>query len=105
MRVSVSRCVMRVTAWFKCARLRARSCTWRTLHQTAHGGEDRVKMAACALRRGLLTTVTSFNKRQAHRILSIVDNSCGFEVTRPRLQCLACGLPNKTQQKRFMSSR
>ncbi|CAL8360309.1 unnamed protein product [Merluccius merluccius] len=62
-------------------------------------------MAACALRRGLLAAVTNFNKKHTHRLLGVVDSSCGFEVYRPRLQCLACGLPNNIQQKRFMSSR
>uniref|UniRef100_A0A3Q3NA16 Polymerase (DNA-directed), delta interacting protein 2 n=1 Tax=Labrus bergylta TaxID=56723 RepID=A0A3Q3NA16_9LABR len=64
-----------------------------------------VKMAACALRRGLLSTVSKYNKKHAHRILSAVDSSSGFEVYRPRVQCRACGLSGGVQQRRFMSSR
>eukprot|EP00064_Thunnus_orientalis_P004967 superscaffoldBa00000473_g4980 len=50
-------------------------------------------MAACALRRGLLSTVSKYNRKHAHRILSVADSSGGLEVYRPRLQCRACGLP------------
>uniref|UniRef100_A0A8C7SJV9 Polymerase (DNA-directed), delta interacting protein 2 n=1 Tax=Oncorhynchus mykiss TaxID=8022 RepID=A0A8C7SJV9_ONCMY len=61
-------------------------------------------MAACAIRRGFLTTVSKYNKKHTHRILSIIEGSSGLEAKRPRLPCLACGLPN-IQQTRFMSSR
>lgn len=63
------------------------------------------KMAASALRRGLLSSVSKYNKKHVHRILSVVDTSCGFEAYRPRLLCRACGLPDGVQQRRFMSSR
>ncbi|CAI5694689.1 unnamed protein product [Oreochromis niloticus] len=62
-------------------------------------------MAASALRRGLLSSVSKYNKKHAHRILSVADTSCGFEAYRPRLLCRACGLPDAVQQRRFMSSR
>ncbi|TDH15267.1 hypothetical protein EPR50_G00029220 [Perca flavescens] len=63
-------------------------------------------MAACALRRGLLSTVSKYNKKHTLRILSsVADSSSGFEVFRPRVQCRACGLPGGVQQRRFMSSR
>ncbi|XP_039682338.1 polymerase delta-interacting protein 2 isoform X2 [Perca fluviatilis] len=64
-------------------------------------------MAACALRRGLLSTVSKYNKKHTLRILSSVadSSSSGFEVFRPRIQCRACGLPGGVQQRRFMSSR
>ncbi|CAB1347663.1 unnamed protein product [Coregonus sp. 'balchen'] len=61
-------------------------------------------MAACAIRRGFLTAVSKYNKKHTHRILSVIEGSSGLEVKRPRLPCLACGLPN-IQQTRFMSSR
>ncbi|XP_070294105.1 polymerase delta-interacting protein 2 isoform X1 [Salvelinus sp. IW2-2015] len=62
-------------------------------------------MAACAIRRGFLTTLSKYNRKHTHRILSIIEGSSGLEVKkRPRLPCLACGLPN-IQQTRFMSSR
>ncbi|XP_014017662.1 polymerase delta-interacting protein 2 isoform X1 [Salmo salar] len=61
-------------------------------------------MAACAIRRGFLTVVSKYNKKHTHRILGVIEGSSGLEVKRPRLPCLACGLPN-IQQTRFMSSR
>lgn len=63
------------------------------------------KMAACALRRGLLSIVSKYNKTHSHRVLSIVDSSTVFEVNRPLLQCQACGLSGGVQLRRFMSSR
>lgn len=63
------------------------------------------KMAACALRRGLLSIVSKYNKRQIHRVLSIADSNSVFEVNRPSLQCQACGLSGGVQLRRFMSSR
>ena len=71
-------------------------------------GSERVragKMAACALRRGLLSTVSKYNKKHAHRLLSVVDSNCVFEVNRLPLQCRACGLAGGVQTRRFMSSR
>ncbi|XP_003968776.1 polymerase delta-interacting protein 2 isoform X1 [Takifugu rubripes] len=62
-------------------------------------------MAACALRRGLLSAVSKYNKRHTHRVLSIVDSHSVFEATRPLLQCQACGLSGGAQLRRFMSSR
>ncbi len=63
------------------------------------------KMAACALRRGLLSTVSKYSNKHTQRILSVLDSSGGFELNRPRLQCRACGLPGGVQPRRFMSSR
>ncbi|KAG7218409.1 hypothetical protein INR49_020408 [Caranx melampygus] len=62
-------------------------------------------MAASALRRGLLSTVSKYNKKHTHRILCVADTSGGFEAFRPRIQCRACGLPSGVQPRRFMSSR
>ncbi|XP_041733443.1 polymerase delta-interacting protein 2 isoform X4 [Coregonus clupeaformis] len=61
-------------------------------------------MAACAIRRGFLTTVSKYKKKHTHRILSIIEGSSGLQVKRPWLPCLACRLPN-IQQTRFISSR
>ncbi|CAN9511133.1 unnamed protein product [Ophioblennius macclurei] len=62
-------------------------------------------MAACALRRGLLSSVSKYSHKHPHRILSVADNGGGFEAFRPRPQCRSCGLPSFVQQRRFMSSR
>ncbi|GLD52909.1 polymerase delta-interacting protein 2 isoform X1, partial [Lates japonicus] len=62
-------------------------------------------MAASALRRGLLSTVSKYNRKHTHRILSVADISNGFDAYRQRLQCRACGLSGGAQQRRFMSSR
>ncbi|MED6235100.1 polymerase delta-interacting protein 2 isoform X1 [Girardinichthys multiradiatus] len=62
-------------------------------------------MAACALRRGLLSGVSKFSRKHSHRILSVPDINSGNEVFKPRLQCRACGLLGGVQQKMFMSSR
>ncbi|XP_061923902.1 polymerase delta-interacting protein 2 isoform X2 [Entelurus aequoreus] len=60
-------------------------------------------MAACALRRGLLSTLSKYNKKHAHRILSVADSR--FEAYRPQLECRACGIYGVAQQRRLMSSR
>lgn len=65
----------------------------------------RKKMAACALRRGLLSIVSKYNKRHTPRVLSIVDSNGVFDTNRPSLQCHACGLSGGVQMRRFMSSR
>ncbi|XP_032362921.1 polymerase delta-interacting protein 2 isoform X2 [Etheostoma spectabile] len=65
-------------------------------------------MAASALRRGLLSTVSKYNKKHTLRVLCVIDSSSsssGFEVSRPRVECRACGLPGGVQQRRYMSSR
>ncbi|XP_043976289.1 polymerase delta-interacting protein 2 [Gambusia affinis] len=62
-------------------------------------------MAACALRRGLLSGVSKYSRKHSHRILSVTDSNISFDVYKPRLQCRACGLLGGVQQKRFMSSR
>ncbi|MEQ2161207.1 hypothetical protein GOODEAATRI_007435, partial [Goodea atripinnis] len=67
--------------------------------------EQKGKMAACALRRGLLSGVSKFSRKHFHRILSVPDINSGKEVFKPRLQCRACGLLGGVQQKMFMSSR
>ncbi|XP_048121282.1 polymerase delta-interacting protein 2 isoform X2 [Sardina pilchardus] len=61
-------------------------------------------MAACAIRRGLLSTVSKCNRKRALRILSVIEYNTGLELNRLRLQCSSCGLFN-FQQTRFMSSR
>uniref|UniRef100_A0A8D3B569 Polymerase (DNA-directed), delta interacting protein 2 n=1 Tax=Scophthalmus maximus TaxID=52904 RepID=A0A8D3B569_SCOMX len=61
------------------------------------------KMAASAFRRGLWSTVSRYNRKHTHRILSVADGSGGLEAYRQRLQCRACGLP--APQRRFISSR
>uniref|UniRef100_A0AAR2LJI3 ApaG domain-containing protein n=1 Tax=Pygocentrus nattereri TaxID=42514 RepID=A0AAR2LJI3_PYGNA len=60
-------------------------------------------MAACVIRRGLLSAVSKYNKNHTLRALS-VDLNSRHEVSRRCLQCSSCGLLN-VQQKRFMSSR
>ncbi|AWO98509.1 Hypothetical protein SMAX5B_008425 [Scophthalmus maximus] len=60
-------------------------------------------MAASAFRRGLWSTVSRYNRKHTHRILSVADGSGGLEAYRQRLQCRACGLP--APQRRFISSR
>ncbi|XP_047450320.1 polymerase delta-interacting protein 2 isoform X2 [Mugil cephalus] len=66
-------------------------------------------MAACALRRGLLSSVSKYNKKHTHRLLSVADtsssSSSSFEAYRPRPPCRACGVTGGFQQRRFMSSR
>lgn len=62
-------------------------------------------MAACALRRGFLTTVSKYNRKHTNRLLRTIESRSGFDLSRARLQCLACGLSNNLQQTRFMSSR
>nr|XP_020442570.1 polymerase delta-interacting protein 2 isoform X1 [Monopterus albus] len=62
-------------------------------------------MAVCALRRGLLSTVSKYNKKHTQRILSAIDTTSRFEVYRLRLLCRACGLSAGGQQRRLMSSR
>lgn len=63
------------------------------------------KMAACALRRGLWSTVSNYNRKHTHRILSLVDSASVFEVNRPALSCRACKVTGGVQPRRFMSSR
>ncbi|XP_072515414.1 polymerase delta-interacting protein 2-like isoform X1 [Salminus brasiliensis] len=60
-------------------------------------------MAACVIRRGLLSTVNKYSKNHTLRALS-VDLNSRHEVNRRCLQCSTCGVVN-VQQKRFMSSR
>ncbi|CAG6007735.1 unnamed protein product [Menidia menidia] len=62
-------------------------------------------MAACALRRGLLSSVSKYNRKHTQRVLSVADASCGFEAFKPRLQCRSCGLLGSVPPRRFMSSR
>ncbi|XP_056119428.1 polymerase delta-interacting protein 2 isoform X2 [Rhinichthys klamathensis goyatoka] len=62
-------------------------------------------MAACAIRRGLLSTASKYNQHKCtHRILSALDFSSGLDPKKPQPLCSACGL-SSFQQKRFMSSR
>ncbi|XP_026082194.1 polymerase delta-interacting protein 2-like isoform X1 [Carassius auratus] len=62
-------------------------------------------MAACAIRRGLLSIVSKYNQHKCtHRILSAIDFSSRFDVRRVQPLCSSCGL-SSFQQTRFMSSR
>lgn len=62
-------------------------------------------MAACAIRRGLLSTASKYNQHKCtHRILSALDFSSGLDPKKTQPLCSACGL-SSFQQKRFMSSR
>ncbi|XP_073673939.1 polymerase delta-interacting protein 2 isoform X1 [Garra rufa] len=62
-------------------------------------------MAACAIRRGLLSTASKYNQHKCtHRILSAIDFSSALDPKRAQPLCSACGL-SSFQQTRFMSSR
>ncbi|XP_042627139.1 polymerase delta-interacting protein 2 isoform X1 [Cyprinus carpio] len=62
-------------------------------------------MAACAIRRGLLSTASKYNQHKCiHRILSAIDFSSGFDPKRAQPLCSSCGLTS-FQQTRFLSSR
>ncbi|XP_043076946.1 polymerase delta-interacting protein 2 isoform X2 [Puntigrus tetrazona] len=62
-------------------------------------------MAACAIRRGLLSTASKYNQHKCtHRILSAIDFSGGLDPRRTQPLCSACRL-SSFQQTRFMSSR
>ncbi|XP_016414057.1 polymerase delta-interacting protein 2-like isoform X1 [Sinocyclocheilus rhinocerous] len=62
-------------------------------------------MAACAIRRGLLSAASKYNQHKCiHRTLSAIDFSSGFDPKRAQPLCSACGL-SSFQQTRFMSSR
>ncbi|XP_076831873.1 polymerase delta-interacting protein 2 isoform X2 [Brachyhypopomus gauderio] len=61
-------------------------------------------MAARAIRRGLLLTVSKCNKKCPHRVLRGPDYKCGPDWTRARPSCLVCVL-SSFRQTRFMSSR
>ncbi|XP_006640852.1 polymerase delta-interacting protein 2 isoform X2 [Lepisosteus oculatus] len=60
-------------------------------------------MAACVLRRGLLSSVAKYNKKHTIRVLSF-EYSSKHEVNKFRLPCSTCSLFS-TQQARFLSSR
>ncbi|XP_059370344.1 polymerase delta-interacting protein 2-like isoform X2 [Carassius carassius] len=62
-------------------------------------------MAACAIRRGLLSSASKYNQHKCtHRILSVIDFSSGLDPRRAQPLCSACRLYS-FQQTRFMSSR
>ncbi|XP_052432501.1 polymerase delta-interacting protein 2 isoform X2 [Carassius gibelio] len=62
-------------------------------------------MAACAIRRGLLSSASKYNQHKCtHRILSVIDFSTGLDPKRAQPLCSACRLYS-FQQTRFMSSR
>ncbi|KTG03308.1 hypothetical protein cypCar_00016521 [Cyprinus carpio] len=62
-------------------------------------------MAACAIRRGLLSTASKYNQHKCtHRILSAIDFSSGLDPKRAQPLCSACRF-SSFQQTRFMSSR
>ncbi|XP_016311135.1 polymerase delta-interacting protein 2-like [Sinocyclocheilus anshuiensis] len=62
-------------------------------------------MAACAIRRGLLSTASKYNQHKCtHRILSAIDFSSGLDPKRAQPLCSACRL-SSFQQTRFMASR
>uniref|UniRef100_A0A8C1UF91 Polymerase (DNA-directed), delta interacting protein 2 n=1 Tax=Cyprinus carpio TaxID=7962 RepID=A0A8C1UF91_CYPCA len=62
-------------------------------------------MAACVIRRGLLSTASKYNQHKCiHRILSAIDFSSGFDPKRAQPLCSSCGLTS-FQQTRFLSSR
>ncbi|XP_026138036.1 polymerase delta-interacting protein 2-like isoform X2 [Carassius auratus] len=62
-------------------------------------------MAACAIRRGLLSSASKYNQHKCtHRILSVIDFSSGLDPKRAQPLCSACRLYS-FQQTRFMSSR
>ncbi|XP_012690332.1 polymerase delta-interacting protein 2-like isoform X1 [Clupea harengus] len=60
-------------------------------------------MAACVLRRGLLSTFSKINKKHSYRVL-YVDFNSKHDLQRRRLLCSTCNVFD-IQQKRFMSSR
>uniref|UniRef100_A0A3P9GXJ6 Polymerase delta-interacting protein 2 n=1 Tax=Oryzias latipes TaxID=8090 RepID=A0A3P9GXJ6_ORYLA len=62
-------------------------------------------MAACALRRAVLSTISTYSRKHTHRILSFAEASSRFDVYKPQQTCHVCGLFASGQQRRFMSSR
>ncbi|XP_023661040.1 polymerase delta-interacting protein 2 isoform X1 [Paramormyrops kingsleyae] len=73
------------------------------LAQSGASGSCQTKMAACAIRRGLWSTVSGYRRRQALRVLNVDFNSRPESYRQPSL-CSSCS-PFAAAQARLLSSR